>query len=165
MAPGQTQEEEWVTSCASATTGGSGWGWRRPGERPSVRAKAGGERRRVVIVGGGCGGLAAARGLRRADADVTVVDRMNHHLFQPLLYQVATGAISEGDCASPIRTHLKRQSNASVLMAEVTDFDLERRQVILDRGGQVGHRFEYAAADGLVIELPEPSFDHVQPRA
>jgi NADH dehydrogenase len=97
-----------------------------------------------VIVGGGFGGLAAARGLRRADADVTVVDRMNHHLFQPLLYQVATGAISEGDCASPIRTHLKRQSNASVLMAEVTDFDLERRQVILDRG----ERLDY---DSLVV--------------
>jgi NADH dehydrogenase len=91
-------------------------------------------RRRVVIVGGGFGGLAAARELRRADVDVTVVDRVNHHLFQPLLYQVATGAISDADCATPIRTHLRRQANASVLMAEVTGFDVERRQAILDRG-------------------------------
>ena len=67
-------------------------------------------RRRVVIVGGGFGGLAAAQKLRRADADVTVVDKVSHHLFQPLLYQVATGVLSVGDCASPIRRHLKRQS-------------------------------------------------------
>src|SRR5947199_332564 len=69
----------------------------------------GAERRRVVIVGGGFGGLAAAKKLRRADVDVTVVDRMNHHLFQPLLYQVASGELSGGDCAAPIRGMLKRQ--------------------------------------------------------
>ncbi len=96
-------------------------------------------RRRVVIVGGGFGGLAAAHGLRRADVEVTVVDRTNHHLFQPLLYQCAMGAISLGNLASPIRGHLKRQSNASVLMAEVTDFDVERRQVTLDRGERLGY--------------------------
>jgi NADH dehydrogenase len=103
-----------------------------------------GQRRRVVIVGGGFGGLAAARALRRADVDVTVIDRMNHHLFQPLLYQVATGAISASDCATPIRVHLKRQSNASVLMAEVADFDVGRRQVILERG----ERLDY---DSLIV--------------
>ena len=96
-------------------------------------------RRRVVIVGGGFGGLAAAQKLRRADADVTVVDKVSHHLFQPLLYQVATGVLSVGDCASPIRRHLKRQSNANVLMAEVIDFDVERRQVILDQGGPLDY--------------------------
>ena len=91
-------------------------------------------RRRVVIVGGGFAGLAAARGLRDADVDVTLVDRMNHHLFQPLLYQVAAGGLSPGEVASAIRAQLKRQSNSSVLMAEVTDIDVDRRQVLLDRG-------------------------------
>ena len=96
-------------------------------------------RRRVVIVGGGFGGLAAARKLRRADVEVTLVDRMNHHLFQPLLYQVAAGAISESDCASPIRPELRRRSNADVLMAEVTELDAERRQVVLDRGDRLDY--------------------------
>jgi NADH dehydrogenase len=103
-----------------------------------------GRRRRVVIVGGGFGGLAAARKLRNADVDVTLVDRMNHHLFQPLLYQVAAGALSPSDCASPIRPALKRSSNTAVLMAEVTDVDAERRQVVLDRG----ERLEY---DSLIV--------------
>ena len=65
---------------------------------------------------------------------MTLVDRTNHHLFQPLLYQVAAGGLSEGDCASAISGHLRGQANASVLMAEVTDLDVERRRVILDRG-------------------------------
>jgi NADH:ubiquinone reductase (H+-translocating) len=91
-------------------------------------------RRRVVIIGGGFGGIAAAKELRQADVEVTVVDRMNHHLFQPLLYQVATGALSSGDCATPIRGMLKRQRNATVLMAEAKDVDVERKAVVLDRG-------------------------------
>jgi NADH dehydrogenase len=98
-----------------------------------------GRRRRVVIVGGGFGGLAAARRLRHADVDVTLVDRMNHHLFQPLLYQVAAGALSPSDCATPIRPALKRSSNTAVLMAEVTDVDAERRQVVLDRGDRLDY--------------------------
>jgi NADH:ubiquinone reductase (H+-translocating) len=101
-------------------------------------------RRRVVIVGGGFGGLTAARELRRADVEVTLVDRMNHHLFQPLLYQVAAGALSEGECASAIRAELKHQSNITVLMAEVTGFDVERQQVTLDRG----ERLDY---DSLIV--------------
>jgi NADH:quinone reductase (non-electrogenic) len=96
-------------------------------------------RRRVVIVGGGFGGLAAARKLRHADVDVTLVDRMNHHLFQPLLYQVAAGALSPSDCATPIRAALKRSANTAVLMAEVTDVDAERRQVVLDRGDRLDY--------------------------
>ncbi len=98
-----------------------------------MTAEAVGGRRRVVVIGGGFGGLTVARELRRANADVTLVDRTNHHLFQPLLYQVAAGGLSEGDCASAIRGHLRRHPNASVLMAEVTDLDVERRRVILDR--------------------------------
>ena len=101
-------------------------------------------RRRVVIIGGGFGGYEAAHRLKKADVDVTVVDRKNHHLFQPLIYQVAAGALSEGDVAAPVRAMLKRQPNASVLMAEVTDIDVTRRQVVLDRG----ERLDY---DSLIV--------------
>jgi len=96
-------------------------------------------RRRVVIVGGGFGGAAAARALRRADVEVTLVDRMNHHLFQPLLYQVAAGGLTEGECAATIRTMLRRHSNTTVLMAEVTDIDATSRRVVLDTGEQLDY--------------------------
>jgi NADH dehydrogenase len=96
-------------------------------------------RRKVVIVGGGFGGLAAAKRLRHADVDVTVIERRNHHLFQPLLYQVAAGALSPSDCAAPLRPSLKHSENTTVLMAEVTDIDAERRQVTLDRGEQLDY--------------------------
>ena len=69
---------------------------------------------RVVVIGSGFAGLAAAKALRRADAEVTVVDRTNHHLFQPLLYQVATGIISEGDIATPTRDVLRKQETTCV---------------------------------------------------
>jgi NADH dehydrogenase len=89
---------------------------------------------KVVIVGGGFGGLAAARGLAGADAAVTLVDRHNYHLFQPLLYQVATAVLSPGDIASPIRWILRRQRNTRVLLATTTSVDVARRLVILDSG-------------------------------
>ena len=98
-----------------------------------------GARRRVVIVGGGFGGLAAARRLKHADVDVTVIDRKHHHLFQPLLYQVALGAVASGECATPIRLALRGNPHASVLMAEVVNFDVERREVILERGERIGY--------------------------
>src|SRR5919198_245553 len=84
---------------------------------------------RVVVIGGGFGGLFATRFLRRAPVEVTLVDRVNHHLFQPLLYQVATGILSEGKIAPPIRDVLRRQRNARVELAEVDRFDLEARTV------------------------------------
>jgi NADH dehydrogenase len=96
-------------------------------------------RRRVVIVGGGFGGLAAAHELRHADVDVTLVDHTHHHLFQPLLYQVAGGGLAAGECASPIRTALRRNSNITVLMGEATGLDVERRQLILDRGERIDY--------------------------
>ena len=89
---------------------------------------------RVVIVGGGFGGLYAARALRRAPVEVTVVDRRNHHVFQPLLYQVAMAALSPGDIASPIRWILRRQKNVDVILAEATGFDLAANRLILKDG-------------------------------
>ncbi len=91
-------------------------------------------RHRIVILGGGFGGLYAARALRKADADVTVIDKRNFHLFQPLLYQVATGSLSPGEIASPLRAVLSRQKNTRVLLGEAVDLDAERRTLILDRG-------------------------------
>jgi NADH dehydrogenase len=88
-------------------------------------------RRRVVVVGGGFAGLQVVRGLRGADVDVTLVDRENYSLFQPLVYQVATGALSPAEIAAPLRGVVKRQRNARVVLAEVTDVDLDRREVTL----------------------------------
>ena len=84
---------------------------------------------RVLIVGGGFGGLNAARALRSRRFDVTLVDKRNFHLFQPLLYQVATGGLSAANIAAPLRSILERQRNAKVLLAEVTDFRPAARQV------------------------------------
>jgi NADH dehydrogenase len=86
---------------------------------------------RVVIVGGGFGGLYAAQALRKAPVQITLVDRRNFHLFQPLLYQVATGALSPANIAAPLRSVLRKQRNTTVLLGEVTDFDLSARQVIV----------------------------------
>jgi len=95
-------------------------------------------RRRVVIIGGGFGGLSAARALRWADVDVVLVDRRNHHVFQPLLYQVATAGLSPGDIASPIRWILRRQHNVHVLLAEAQLVDAAARVLHLDIG-QLGY--------------------------
>src|SRR5947209_4969253 len=86
---------------------------------------------RVVVVGGGFGGLQAVHKLRRAPVEVTLIDRRNFHLFQPLTYQVATGALSPGDIAYPLRAIFKRHRNVRVLMAEVADVDLDAREVHL----------------------------------
>ena len=87
---------------------------------------------KVVVVGGGFAGLQAVRGLRRAPVEVTLVDRQNYTLFQPLVYQVATGALSPAEIAMPLRAILRRQRNARVVLGEVTGFDLERREVLVD---------------------------------
>ena len=88
----------------------------------------------VVIIGGGFGGLAAARELAHVDVDVTLLDRRNHHLFQPLLYQVATAALTPSDIAYPIRGALAKQKNARVLLADVKKIDVADKRVILDDG-------------------------------
>lgn len=89
-------------------------------------------RPRIVIIGGGFGGLSAAKALRKADVDVLLIDRTNHHLFQPLLYQVATASLSPSDITAPIRWILRRQKNVTVLLAEVTDIDVDRKVVVID---------------------------------
>ena len=88
----------------------------------------------MVVIGGGFGGLAAAKQLARAPVQVTLVDRRNHHLFQPLLYQVATAALAPNDIAYPIRGVLAHQANARVLLADVTAIDVDKRTVTLDDG-------------------------------
>src|SRR5918995_1615303 len=95
---------------------------------------------RVVIIGGGFGGLYAARALKRLPVDVTVVDRRNHHVFQPLLYQVAMAALSPGDIASPIRWILRRQRNVEVLLADARAIDAAGMRVLLN-DGEVSYDF------------------------
>jgi NADH:ubiquinone reductase (H+-translocating) len=102
-----------------------------------VSADAQPVRHRVVVIGGGFAGLNAVRGLAGAPVDVQLVDRRNHHLFQPLLYQVATGSLAAGEIATPLRWILRRQRNATVAMAEVEGIDLEGRTVTAR--GRDGH--------------------------
>src|SRR5882672_6160105 len=92
----------------------------------------------VVIVGGGFGGLHAARALAGRPVRVTLLDRRNHHLFQPLLYQVATAALNAADIATPLRSILRRATNVTVLLAEVERVDLAARRLVLERG-EVGY--------------------------
>jgi len=89
---------------------------------------------RVVILGGGFGGLYAAKSLKHAPVEIKLLDRRNFHLFQPLLYQVATGSLSPGEIASPLRAVLRKQKNVQVLLGEAVDLDAEKRKVILDMG-------------------------------
>src|SRR5438874_13827064 len=89
-------------------------------------------RPRVGVIGGGFGGLSAARALRRANVDLTLIDRTNHFTFQPLLYQVATAALAPSDITAPIRYILRRQKNTEVLMAEARETDITRRVVRVD---------------------------------
>lgn len=91
-------------------------------------------RPRVVVIGGGFGGHKAAQRLKRANVDITLVDRSNHHTFQPLLYQVATATLAPSDIATPIRWMFRHQHNIEVLMAEVTNIDLDTKRVVLDNG-------------------------------
>jgi NADH:ubiquinone reductase (H+-translocating) len=93
----------------------------------------------VVILGGGFGGLGAARALRRAPVEITLIDRRNFHLFQPLMYQVATGSLSPGEIAAPLRSVLSKQKNVRVLLGEAVDVDPATRTVILADGGRFGY--------------------------
>jgi NADH:quinone reductase (non-electrogenic) len=103
-----------------------------------------GDRPRVIILGGGFGGLAAAQKLKRVPVNVTLIDRRNFHLFQPLLYQVATGSLSPGEIAAPLRGVLSRQKNMQVLLGEAVDVDPQAKRVVLRDGAS----FEY---DSLIV--------------
>jgi NADH dehydrogenase len=121
---------------------------------------------RVVIVGCGFGGLSAAKALRRAAVDVTVIDRTNHHLVQPLLHQLATGILSEGDIAPPIRDLLRHQRNTRVVLGEVIGIDLDARRVTVNTTGQRNQ----IAYDSLIVAtgasqsyFGHPEFAHDAP--
>ena len=101
--------------------------------------------KRVIIVGGGFGGLTAAKALKNVDVEITLIDKTNHHLFQPLLYQVATAALSAGDIAAPIRGILRKQRNVRVIMGEVENIDANKKQVYLDND-----QFDY---DYLIVSI------------
>src|SRR5262249_39028108 len=99
---------------------------------------------KVIIIGGGFGGLSAAQALQSTPVEITLIDRRNYHLFQPLLYQVATGSLSPGDIAAPLRGVLSRQKNVRVLLGNVEDIDPVSKRVLLDDGAS----FEY---DFLIV--------------
>lgn len=123
----------------------------RSGPEPEIGGGMTGERKhRVVVVGGGFAGLQVVRGLRRAPVEVTLVDRQNFTLFQPLVYQVATGALSPAEIAMPLRALLRRQPSARVMLAEVVGFDLPAREVVVERraGAPARSRIGY---DTLVV--------------
>lgn len=114
-------------------------------EGPSAEALRS-RRARIVIVGGGFGGLSVARNLRDVNADVTLIDRHNYHLFQPLLYQVATGALSPANISAPLRAVLKHRQNTTVLLAEVTNIDPRRNVVRLANGKECAFDYLVLAA-------------------
>jgi len=121
-----------------------------------------GQRKHVVIIGGGFGGLNAAKALTNTSVDVTLIDRTNHHLFQPLLYQVATAALSPGDIAQPIRAVLKRARNVRVVMDEVVGIDVDRRIVSTPNASfaydhlilAAGSRHSYFGRDNWEVHAP-----------
>jgi NADH dehydrogenase len=123
-------------------------------------------RHRVAIVGGGFGGLFAAQRLARADVDVTLIDRTNHHLFQPLLYQVATGLLSEGDIAPPLREVLRNQRNTSVVLGEVVGIDLGSRRLTvqtLEQRSEIAYDSLIVATGASQSYFGHPEFSHHAP--
>lgn len=117
----------------------------------------------VVIIGGGFGGLRVAKGLRHAPVRVTLVDRSNHHLFQPLLYQVATAGLSPADIASPIRSVLRKQPNTQVLWGEVTGVDTARRTVALAGGDTLAYDYLVVATGARYNYFGHPEWEQAAP--
>ncbi|HET7232552.1 MAG TPA: NAD(P)/FAD-dependent oxidoreductase [Longimicrobium sp.] len=117
----------------------------------------------VVIIGGGFGGLWAAKGLRKAPVSVTLVDRRNHHLFQPLLYQVATASLSPADIATPIRGVLRAQRNTEVTMGEVVDVDRVSRQILLSDGTRMPYDYLIVATGATHAYFGHPEWEPIAP--
>jgi len=120
-------------------------------------------RPRVVIVGGGFGGLYAARALKRDDVDVLLLDRTNHHLFQPLLYQVATATLAPTDITAPIRWLLRKQRNATVLMEEVGHVDTARRVVLTTDGREHAYDYLIVATGARHAYFAHPEWETLAP--
>lgn len=118
---------------------------------------------RVVIVGGGFGGLFAARVLNRMPVQITLIDRRNFHLFQPLLYQVATGGLSPANIASPLRGVLSRQQNVEVRFGEVSGFDAINRQILLKDGTRIGYDILFVAAGAVPNYFGHDDWEAVAP--
>jgi len=116
----------------------------------------------IVIIGGGFGGLYAARGLRHAEAEITVVDRHNYHLFQPLLYQVATAALNPSDIAAPIRAILRHQKNVSVILGEAVSIDADAKRVQL-ADGQLTYDFLVVATGATHSYFAHPEWERFAP--
>src|SRR5512140_881123 len=116
----------------------------------------------VVIIGAGFGGLNAAQALAKAPVNVTVIDRRNHHLFQPLLYQVATAALNPSDIAYPVRAALAKQKNARVLLAEATSIDAAARKVVLD-DGELGYDYLIVATGATHSYFGNDAWAHFAP--
>ena len=120
-------------------------------------------RPRVIIIGGGFGGLYAARALKRVDVDVLLLDRTNHHLFQPLLYQVATATLAPTDITAPIRWLLRNQGNATVLMDEVTHIDVARHIVLTKSGAEQPYDYLVVATGARHAYFAHPEWERLAP--
>src|SRR6266568_202136 len=118
---------------------------------------------RVVIIGGGFGGLHAAKRFRKAPVRVTLLDRRNFHLFQPLLYQVATGGLSPANISAPLRDILKRQTNTRVLLGEVTNIDVAGKRVMLREGEPIAYDFLIVAAGARHHYFGRPDWEQFAP--
>ena len=121
------------------------------------------DRKHVVIVGGGFGGISAAKQLRKADVNVTLIDKTNHHLFQPLLYQVATAALSPGDIAVPIRAILGQRKGMKIRLGKVININKEKHHIELENGKSIafdylilapGAQYNYFGNDGWKEHAP-----------
>ena len=129
------------------------------GERTMSEVK----RPKVVIVGGGFGGLSAAKKLAGKPVDVTLIDRKNHHTFQPLLYQVATSVLSPGEITSPLRHILRRAPNVEVILGEVADFDVDARRVLLKDGAELQYDYLIVAAGARHSYFGHDEWEHDAP--
>src|SRR3954464_6559502 len=128
----------------------------RDSESSPIAAAPGVGRKRIVIVGGGFAGIAAVRALKHCDADVALIDRRNHHIFQPLLYQVATAVLAPSEIAAPIRQLAEKQKNLSVMLAEVTGVDLEARTVDATSPGAGTRKLDFSFL--IVAAGMQPSY-------